>query len=218
MARLIPKRTQHGFVLFMTLIILVVMTISAVAMLTIMNSGTSAAANIAFRQASLRVADIGVEAARSWLVTTSANSPLQLNSDSPGNGYYAYLTYTGGVEDFSPATFDWSHGAVNYDDPSGASSTLFPGGYKIYYVIHRIARPSDMATTVAGGGACSLTTAGCAAPPAQAGVLGGQGQSQASGSGYNPGIQAAPGLVYYRVTIKVTGAKRNTSYVQAFFH
>jgi len=208
---------QRGFSLFVTLIMLTVISVSTIAMIRIVNSGTSAAANIAFRQASLHLADAGVMAARNWVVDMSTNNPLQLGANIP-KGYFAYVTYTGGVEDFVPASFDWETNAKKLNPAGSDASGLFPGGYQVYYVIHRVARPSDMTASVAGGGACSLTSTACASPPAQAGTVSGQGQSQSVGAGYNAGIQVKPGLVYFRVTVKVTGPKRNTSYVQAYMY
>jgi hypothetical protein len=216
---LIAMRHQRGFSLFVTLIILTIVSISTIAMVRMVNSGTSAAGNIAFRQASLRVADAGVLAARNWILARSASDPLSLGANIGGAGYFAYTTYTAGKEDFVPAAFDWETNGVKYYDPFGGSSTaLFNGGYQVYYVIHRLARPSDMAASVNGGGACSVTATACASPPQQAGVVSGEGQTQSVGSGYNAGIQIKPGLVYYRVTIKVTGPLRNTSYVQAYLY
>ena len=210
--------SQHGFVLFMALIILVIMTVSAMAMMTMLNSGTNSAGNIAFRQASLRTADNGVEAALTWLTNTSLNNPSQLNADT--SGYYAYVTYDNtNTEIFKPASFSWDTDAFALQDPNaGLLNTAFPGGYSVYYVIHRMARPTDLNSAIAGGGNCALSYAGCAAPPSATGTQTGQGLSQATGNSYNGTIQTPPGLVYYRVTVKVTGTRRNTSYVQAFLH
>ncbi len=216
---LITHKCQRGFSLFVSLMLLTIISISAIAMIRMVSSGTSASGNIAFRQASLRVADAGVMEARRWLLSQSVNAPLSLGSNISGQGYYAYVSYAGGTETFVPASFDWEANAKKYYDPNGGGSTaLFQGGYQVYYVIHRLARPSDMANSVAGGGACSVTSTACASPPTQAGTVSGEGQSQSIKSEGNPGLSTQPGLVYYRVTVKVTGPKRNTSYVQAYMY
>ena len=144
---------HRGFSLFVTLMLLTIISIATIAMIRIVNSGTSAAGNIAFRQASLRVADAGVIDARNWLLTTSTGAnPLALVANNANRGYYAYVTYAGGIETFVPAAFNWEANAFHYLNPN--TGAQFPGGYDVYYVIHRLARPTDMAASVAGGGAC----------------------------------------------------------------
>jgi type IV pilus assembly protein PilX len=212
---------QSGFSLFVALVTLLVMSIIAVGMVAMMRAGTNAASNIAFRQASLRVGDAGISAARAWLLNTVNTTPLTLNADSPGNGYYAYLTYNAnGTETFSPASFNWESGGFQYLDPNATASTnqLFPGAYQVYYVIHRMARPTQLATAIQQGGSCSMSSVGCASPPTPTGGVSGQGQSQSVGSSYNPGLQGPVAQAYYRVTVRVTGPMRNVSYVQAFMY
>lgn len=54
------RKREHGVVLLMTLIILVVITLASAAMMASLRSGISASANIAFRQAATRTADIAL--------------------------------------------------------------------------------------------------------------------------------------------------------------
>ncbi len=179
---------QQGFALFMTLVTLVIITISGIAMMRVMEAGTSAAGNIAFRQAAIRVADVAAENARSWLSSASTLS-------DPVTGYYAN---TGTA--FNPATHDWDN---NSRDVSGAIA-----GYKAIYVIHRMAMHN---------GLCSEINTGCTYPAVASSSGVEDGGSHVGGSG--PGsITSAVGKVYYRITVKVSGPKRNVSYVQVFMY
>jgi len=204
-------KTQRGFSLFVTIMILVVIGVATVAMIRVINSGTKASGNIAFRQASLHVADAGVSAAQTWInAIANGNNPMVLGADSAG--YYATVGYdAAGKETFDPKKFDWANNARTYNDPNTAGK--FPGGYQVYYVIHRLSRPTDIALAAADGGDCAVPLNACAKPP-NASDPGGSSQS---GSSKGP-KQIPPALVYYRVTVKVTGPMRNTSYVQAYMY
>ena len=168
---------QRGFSLFVTLMLLIVISISTIAMFKIINSGTSAAGNIAFRQASLRVADTGIMAARNWILNQSNTSPLALGANISAGGYFAYVSYVSTpvtdpvtlavtnvvTEDFIPASFNWEANAVKLYDPKyggTASTTPFAGGYVAYYVIHRLSRPTDSVAAVNGGGDCAVPLTG----------------------------------------------------------
>lgn len=210
-------RKQSGFVLFTTLMILIIMTIAGISLMNVVSGGTTAAGNIAFRQAATRTGDVGLNAARAWLASTAKNNGQSLNSDSIGQGYYAYLTYNGGVETFRPETFDWENGAAVYKDPTTDSDT-FPGGYKIMYVIHRMARQADVDIAANGGNACSVSATGCASPIETSAASSGDGESQTTGPSYSNEISAPPGLVYYRVTVKIAGVQHNTSYIQSLMY
>ena len=63
-----PSR-QQGFVIILTLVILVIITLSAVAMISSLRGGISASGNIAFRQAATRAADVAVDGAFQWVQT-----------------------------------------------------------------------------------------------------------------------------------------------------
>lgn len=209
-----PAGQQRGFVLFMTLIMLVIITISGVAMMKVMESGSSAAGNIAFRQSASSAGDIGVEAARAWLLSQSASA---LQSDNAAAGYYSHVGYdpahamvgysAAKPNDFNPVSnVDWTDAnSVKY---VGAEAHT---GYKIYYIIHRFAG----ATGDCGNNALNL---GCITAPSSGANVGGAGTSKSAGTEANVGIQTTSGLVYYRVTVKVVGPRFNSSYVQAVFH
>jgi Tfp pilus assembly protein PilX len=201
MGRLIHSG-QRGFVLFMTLVTLVLMTISGIAMMRAMEAGVSAAGNIAFRQASIRVADIGVEDALQWLLSKSGSTTLQAQANDT-DGHIIYYPSVSAA--FNPASYDWETG-------NSHQITDKVSGYDVYYVIHRIAQ---------GTGSCKSATdnAHCQYVPGigDTGTTA-EGTSQAGGSTYAGFITGTSGKVYYRVTVKVSGPRHNVSYVQAFLY
>lgn len=201
MGRLILK--QQGFVLFMTLVTLVLLTVSGIAMMRVMEAGVSAAGNIAFRQAASRVADTAIEDAVSWLSSKSGTTTLEATStDTDGHTIFIASATT-----FDPVTYDWEGGNSHH-----MTVTDKIAGYDVYYIIHRMSQ---------GAGACKSATdnAYCMYAPAS-GATGTttEGSSQAGGSTYAGFITGATGLVYYRVTVKVSGPRNNVSYVQAFMY
>lgn len=191
-----PAGRERGFVLLMTLIILIVMTLSGLAMMLVMRAGVSTAGNIAFRQAAVRVADVAVESARTYILARSA---VSLQSDDPANGYYASQQPA-----FTPLGYDFTAAAGVSRDAGTVS------GYSVRYVIHRMAMTA--------GVACSDPTAGCMFPPAASSAGTTAGTSHAGGSSYAGAISGTTGLVFYRITVKVSGPRYNNRYVQAFLY
>ena len=81
------RTKQTGVVLFIALIVLVAMTLAGIAMIRSTDTGNVVAGNIAFRQAALQEADVGVDAAYTAL-TTSSITPT---TTTAGPRYYAIM-------------------------------------------------------------------------------------------------------------------------------
>ncbi|MCK9388813.1 MAG: hypothetical protein M0Q22_10545 [Sulfuritalea sp.] len=214
-----PAR-QQGFVLVLALVIMVVITLSAVAMISSLRGGISASGNIAFRQAATRAADVAVDNAFQWVQTQMAVA-TGLNSDIAAAAtprYYATMTGAnagckkdGIVNAFTPQQYRFSDTVTGSDGfPCAGLVTGNPAGYTLYYVVHR------MATTA--GLACPA--AGCLAPPivATTGSSAGCSMDPTSASFCGTAATATNTLVYYRITIKVVGPRQNNRYIQAFVY
>lgn len=80
---------QKGLVLMISLIVLVVMTLAAIALVRSMIASNQIANNLALRQGTTAAADLALEKARLWLVDRSLKAPNELNADSADNGYSA---------------------------------------------------------------------------------------------------------------------------------
>lgn len=84
------RRRQHGIVLVMTLVILVVITLASAAMMASLRSGLSASANIAFRQAATRTADVALNDALSQINAQIVPAATALDANSGAGAAIRY--------------------------------------------------------------------------------------------------------------------------------
>jgi type IV pilus assembly protein PilX len=185
-------RRQQGVVLFISLIMLVAMTLAGIALIRSVDTANLIAGNLAFRQGATLAADSGEEAARTWLLTqnTATLSGDCLNPPTtcptPTQGYYS-----GAAPVPSWEQFDWQNLSVALPAADAA-------GNQVNYVIHRLcAIPGS--PTGAGNNCLTTTTAG-----------GGGGSSKGAGEQTVSGTA----VYYYRVTSRVLGPRNTASYVQ----
>ena len=223
-----PNRpAQQGFVLVIALVIMVVMTLSAVAMITSLRGGISASGNISFRQAATRAADVASDSAYQWVLAQMA-VPTGLDNDiEPVNTaaatttarYYATLAGADiackkdGVADaFTPQSYRFSDTALDADGAPCASKIAGkPSGYDIYYVVHRMAVTAGL----------SCPAAQCVSPPSTipaAPPAPGCSQDPTSASFCGTSASSTSAAVYYRITVKVSGPRQNNRYIQAFVY
>jgi Tfp pilus assembly protein PilX len=121
-----PGARQRGAVLFISLIVLVAMTLAGIALMRSVDTGNLIAGNLAFRNTTTSAADAGIEAGRSWLM---GKSPGDLEKDAL-NGYFANWQ-----EQFDPKTFNFT--------VQGTTVGADPLGNTIYYVVHRMCKESN---------------------------------------------------------------------------
>lgn len=188
-------RREQGVVLFIALIVLVAMSLAGIALMRSVDTGILIAGNLGFRQNATHVGDLGIEKARSWLITNSAS----LNNDQPavsdGTGYWA--TMQSGLDllgnDPAKVDYDWSTGV-------GVTTPAPPAGYAVRYVINRLCASSGAPSDT--GCVKSADTASSASGTKGAAVYGSYAISASTSA-------------LYRVTVKVTGPRNSVSYVQA---
>jgi hypothetical protein len=195
-------RAQQGVVLFIALIILVAMSLAGIAPLRGVDTGTLIAGNLAFRQNTMFVGDMGVEAARSWL---QGNSGI-LNSDQIGSAYYATweddTDLLGNDADAATTPFDWDTKSQNVT----AAPFTPPSGYTVRYVIHRMCETTgDPSTDPAVAAKCMRSS----------GTGGGTSTGSKGAAGYGSYALSSPVASIYRVTVLVTGPRNARSYIQA---
>jgi len=180
------RRRQHGVVLFVALIVLIIMTLAGLALLRQMGVGTSIAGNVAFKENATSVADRGTEAARAWLI---ANSGITAN-DSTADGYLSSWG-TGAVD---PAAFDWAGSSKTLTDDVAQT------GNTTRIIIHRLCANANMS---------ALDPAQrCSDFPI---VNGGESHGGGSYPSVLPGTSPSP---FYRVTTRVDGPRNTVSYTQ----
>jgi Tfp pilus assembly protein PilX len=186
-------RAQRGMILFVSLIILVAMSLAGIALMRSVDTNVLIAGNMAFKQNATSISDLGIEAARNWL----SAPPGSLDDDQIATFYWA--NWQSGT-DFIGAT---TTTADDYNWTQAATATSPDPAYIIQYVIHRLCgtagKPADI-------GNCLRSAVG-------AGSGSTSGLSQGSVS-YGSQALPASSTIFYRVTIKVSGPRNTVSYVQ----
>lgn len=199
----LPK--QRGVVLFFALIALVAITLAAVGLMRSRDTSVVIAGNIAFRQSASAGADRAIETARAWLVNNQAN----LENTVPVSGYYSAVAnnidVTGYATKDSADNVDWDgtigNGITPYKIP-GAADPLT--GLSYAYIINRLCSvPNKPATDPSQD--CSNYYVDTYDPKL----------ASKSGGGYGSGALSSALQIYYRITVRVTGPKNTTSYIQA---
>lgn len=196
--RSVLRGTQQGVVLFIALIVLVAMSLAGVALMRGVDTGTIIAGNLAFRQTSMHVGDLGVEAGRAWLLAQPA---ANLQNDQAGNSYYA--TWQSDLDllgnDPGKPDYEWT---LSTPIPGGSPFEP-PSGYEVRYVVHRLCEnPGDPT-----GSGANCVKVGGAAGTAASGTKG--------AAAYGTYAISVPTSAMYRITVRVTGPRNAKSYVQA---
>lgn len=187
-----PRR-QRGAVLLMALVALVALTLAGLAMVRSVDTGNVIAGNMAFRQAAMQQADVGIEAAYIALpaiVTASKDANI-------ANQYYALRQSinASGV----PTAVTWAN--VPCRSNTNASVTCADQDYQVRYVIDRLCdQQNSGSTTVTDVQQYCFVDIG-------AGKGGSKGAFQA--------VFTSASAVYYRITVQVTGPRNTVAYAQA---
>lgn len=201
-----------GAGLVIALVVLVVMSLSALALVRTVSAGLLVSGNFAFRQAAVLAADAGGEAAIAWL-TPRVETAAVLN-DQAEAGYYASVTpglaFTGAGAAGTTAAVDWN------DDRCGAQAVapclrpspplpIDPAGHVVRYLIERLCR--DEGSPQAAANSCLLFR------PAQGGSARRGQLSYGASTRFQP-----DDAVYYRITVHVRGPRHTTAFTQTLVH
>ncbi len=202
----------RGTGLVVALVVLVVMSLGALALVRAVASGLLVAGNLAFREAAVLAAESGSESAISWLSERAATTDLL--SDQPEAGYYASLpvglSLSGQSNTSTSATIDW-------DDDQCAARTgircftagpalpIDAAGHRVRYVIHRLCRTAGSSDAAANS--CLLFRS----------AQGGSSNRGQLSYGASKRFQSSD-TVYYRITVHVRGPRNTTAFVQTLVH
>lgn len=182
----LPK-AQRGVVLLISLIVLVAMTLSALALIRSVNTTNLIAGNLSFREAAVQAGERSTEIAlANWLAPNSTG--VALHTDSAANGYRA-------IRADPAAGTSWDafwNATLAAQSISGATDAA---GMTVAYVIHRLCDAT---------GAPHLVN--CSKPPSGVNA----GGSQSAG-GISP---ITSNQVYYRITSRIAGPRNTVAYIQ----
>jgi Tfp pilus assembly protein PilX len=206
------RANYRGAGLVVALVVLVVMSLGALALVRAVASGLQVAGNFAFREAAVLAAESGSESAISWLSERAATTDLL--SDQPEAGYYASLpvglSLSGQSNTSTSATIDW-------DDDQCAARTgtrcftagpalpIDAAGHRVRYVIHRLCRTAGSSDAAANS--CLLFRS----------AQGGSSNRGQLSYGASKRFQSSD-TVYYRITVHVRGPRNTTAFVQTLVH
>jgi hypothetical protein len=130
------KNAQRGIALIVALMILVLVTLAAAAMMRSLDSNLLAVGNLSFRQAAEAPIAQAVETA---MTAIEDEDKTWLESYSAGNNYYAFVQANEDVDGIPRALQNPIDGVFgNY--PSGFRSLLDANGNTVRYVVERMCR------------------------------------------------------------------------------
>jgi type IV pilus assembly protein PilX len=189
-------RGQQGVVLFISLIVLVAMSLAGIALMRSVDTATLVAGNLAFKQSSLQSSHLAVSSAVNWLGSSSAGTGLYFNNTS--QGYFSSVPASE-PDWFNKDTWDLGDvGKVNGGTPDAA-------GNKVRYMIHRLCTEPNVAHN--GSGASGQINQCARFYPVSAGLGAG---SKGDANFQFPG----PPEIYYRLTVRVDGPRNTVSITQ----
>ncbi|AMC33183.1 hypothetical protein [Janthinobacterium sp. B9-8] len=188
------KHKQKGLVLLISLIVLVVMTLAAIALVRSMMTSNQVANNLALRQGTTAAADAALEKARFWLVDRSLQAPAELNNASNANGYSPTNAINPINGNAWRANVNWvwaNPNAGNAPLPQAkANEALNENGYRAAYFIQR-----------------SCATAGQKTPNRSACDLQKMSPNEPEGNSEYQMI--------YKITVRIEGPKNTVSFYQS---
>ena len=202
----------HGAGLVVALVVLVVMSLGALALVRAVATGLLVSGNFSFRQAAVFAAEAGSEAAIDWLSVRVATT--ELFSDQVAAGYYASLPNGISLSGFTDAG---TRAYIDWDDDQCASRVnttclsaspelpIDAAGNRVRYVIHRLCRTN---------GRPDAATNSCLLFRSAQGASSNRGQlSYGASKRFN-----ASDTVYFRITVYVRGPRNTTAFVQTLVH
>lgn len=194
---------QDGFIMIVTLVILVAMTLLSIGLFRSTDTATQVATNLGFRQSAISSGDAGTEAAIAWLQANKAS----LTGDVPASGYYA--TEQVGTDFTGKLTSANSSDDVSWTGASGSSRRAFTVttdlasvGNKVAYIIQRMC--DQTGAYVAG------STIQCATSSSAVATGGSQGSSS-----YGSYSITGKAMMFYRITSRIEGPRNTVGYVQS---
>lgn len=196
-----PLRRQSGVVLFVALIVMVAMSLAAIALIRSVDTTNAIVGNLAFRLASILPANASIEQAASGLFSDADIATVTHIADKDNNfPAENYLACRQGLP-LCPGAPEDARGVPAVLQKKSTAVTLtkkfddtVQTGTQVTYLIERMCLAPGPATT----GNCDLV------PP--------KGNPGDTIGDSNSGGVSVP---YYRVTVRVDGPKNTASFVQA---
>lgn len=200
----IPLGPQRGLALIVALIVLIAMSLAGVALIRSVDTNSLVASNMTFRQTARESTDAGIEFARAWVMAQALLSDTALDANNSSNGYFATRSGLDLTGNDTGTDIVWQNNDGSSTAGSAQSNCLpaDAGGNVVCFVVQRMCRnsgPMDKDN-------CDVT-----AKPTDGG---GMGVDQ-----LDKGLRPDPPPEYvaiYRITVRASGPRNNTSITQVF--
>lgn len=202
--------TQQGISLFIVLIALILMSLSAVGLIRMVDTSSLVAGNLAFKQGATSAADRAVEEAIQWLATAATND------DNANAGYYSTsytaLDISGKSTDTTRVLVDWKRDNCAYASASTYSTCIRPAaansvnGYATQYLITRMCKTTGDVN--APGNSCLKPLSNTSSTPPAKGSLDYTNYTRFSST-------AGP---YFRIAVRSEGPRNTVSYTETYIH
>lgn len=196
---------QKGLVLFVALMALVVMSLASVALIRSVDTSSQITGNLAFKQSTSITSSYGLEAMAD---TIGSQLKVYATTNDPANGYYAVCTTFDKTADKGPCNGEnllvdatWTDANSKLASGAGIADGKDPYGNTIRYIVERMCNQP---------GNSIVDNCLMANSPTD--------NSSKNVIGINTPILQPIGepLPVYRVTVRITGPKNTTTFVQAF--
>ena len=205
----IGNSRQQGVVLFIALIVMVAMSLAAIALMRSVDTTSAVIGNLAFRQASILPANFGIEDAAAGLFNDANPANLaripDVRVDTPAQNYYATHSQAAGWDDQygvpQPLQTKAAAAALTRSQADGAGNT-------VTYVIERMCYLTDPSGTPLPAIPPDKSAANtwCDMMPPK----------QSPGTTINDPMAALlSAQPFYRVTVRVDGPQNTVSFAQA---
>lgn len=122
-----PVRVQQGVTLLVALVVLLVMTITGLALVRTSTLGAGVSGSLALKQAATSGADLGLETGLAKLEALAATGTSALDANNSSYGYYASVDPTVAAQSLA-----WGNAPV--------AAVSDPLGNQVSYLIHRLCR------------------------------------------------------------------------------
>lgn len=192
---------QKGVVLLITLIMLVAMTLAAIALMRSVDTSNLVAGNMAFQQSSLNIADQGTEQAITYLYSIpNLNCDGSIPTDLCVPGYQSF--HQANLEPpFANMTWEKYWNSM-VGGPGVVAVTGLPAGYTGAFIIEAMCSQRKRAL-----GTCyTASTVATTTMP--------QGEDMGSTNRDFSNLTTTKQAYYYRITTRIAGPRNSVGYVQ----
>lgn len=203
-----PAFRQKGVVIFVALIVMVVMSLAAVALIRSVDTANLIAGNQAFKQSALNAADGGIAVAMAKFDTTIANTTL--SSEVATHSDLASSCYRSSI--FLPTQLDGRDVPKLLLDPS-TPQTPFTAAFDTTYPNCKFTNGNGEIVRYIIDRQCDASLSGLAPGNTNCNVVSSSTPARTDNDQHT-GSESVP---LFRVTVRVDGPRRTVSYAQVLF-